>query len=1257
MDASCVIDFIQKRSVMGTMNNLSYLTPWVCGSCRNAYMASWEISCWHCGLSRAVTSGTLRQDKHKKLKAPGYSTPSPSPDKYSKARSPNHYASLPEQDKNKSSKTTGSYDIKQIMAEYRDIFRNVTRRFFLSPDDYREALEFGTEAYRVCLDIINVEHAVAVDLLSCMCMLDRRGIPRFLFSQSDNKSKDFTNAVRVLMDMSLVTENEGSFFEMHYLVQLGTKRRLEVNGDFQKRAAEVLALLSDQFPTDGYASLESYEVLEPHVQALLLNELSSSPRCRLQRARILHNSAWYATEKGSCVIGENRAQQAVDVRMELLGKDHEDTLSSQRLLAVAYRYQGKWREAEELELTISNPKNGALGGECPDPRVIMINSTTMYWDRGQSKEVENLDLQVMTPSMKASDKGHSNKVLSLANLLSIYSQQGRWEEAEEVAMQVMKTTARVLGVEHPDTLTSMVDLLWIYASRQGRRKEAFALGKELTNAGENIVRSEAQHEALPVPTPDFLVFRSQEWLRRAEKLGVQVIDTSWLEFGYVHPATVAGMINLMLIYRKQGKLPELLQLEARILTTSKRVEDPYMLMYLGHLTWTSSLSRALQLRAQKATEMFLKARTLKSQASFSTIDTKSALIEANEVKLNANTMASGTTSVEANSLMPEFSRHSVKDLLEIPVDLPRTESILTLSKSLPVEIIETQQEKFREHPSEPFDEKKRDIHLLTGFGSDNEGFLRNDTVPLKSFSADAFGSKIPEKSSLYLSKSYDERNNVHPDEDFALNGAKHHQKESISSKKPLVGASTFMEVEKSTQYLSKSYDDRSNVKPRKRITSNNETFLQLGSRPSGSYSTSGFHARRREKPPKYSSELFDTKRLNVHLRTASGSDNEGPVRDGSISSVIDVKRIEEPVKCKVEPPEPCAPDTHPHLGADPNFQGDSLRGSFLPIFDARKIKGQTGRDSFPSKLCAEKKRSVHGSQNLENKPAENVKLFVSNKNENFSTTKVKKVTAKMDAERRIGNFLAQHSDLKPLYEEALRRMDKDRFVDHVRKLLKQYFLDLSEDAKTDPDRATSHLLQDELSRIRIARHIADSFNSEYNEIRGQIGQYMHMTGSKVPDLDAWIAGNADPEAQIKAPKPEPLDYISNDDDEAFDNEDAEGENRNRALIPNAVELENTLIGGRPFQNLCMNLEFLLLPASLGSLTRILMSIPNDRIWFSAEDDLSFSNKMKTFMEDHTEENWYWWPLQPRMRVLRNSQTRLHWRCVSVPCLPRDMNII
>jgi hypothetical protein len=89
-----------------------------------------------------------------------------------------------------------------------------------------------------------------------------------------------------------------------------------------------------------------------------------------------------------------------------------------------------------------------------------------------------------------------------------------------------------------------------------------------------------------------------------------------------------------------------------------------------------------------------------------------------------------------------------------------------------------------------------------------------------------------------------------------------------------------------------------------------------------------------------------------------------------------------------------------------------------------------------------------------------------------------------------------------------------------------------------------------------------------------------------------------------------------------------------------------------YQSFSIESQLSLLPAALSSLTRIIMSIPNDRIWFSARDDLSISNKVKALIEDCTEENWNWWPLQARMRALQDNQTRVHWQCVRIFCILR-----
>ena len=261
----------------------------------------------------------------------------------------------------------------------------------------------------------------------------------------------------------------------------------------------------------------------------------------------------------------------------------------------------------------------------------------------------------------------------------------------------------------------------------------------------------------------------------------------------------------------------------------------------------------------------------------------------------------------------------------------------------------------------------------------------------------------------------------------------------------------------------------------------------------------------------------------------------------------------------------------------------------------------------------------------------------------------------MVAERELSGLLTQNGELRPLCEEAFRRMDENWFVDNLQRLLKQYYSDLMRNAETNLEQATSRILKRRLSRIRIARHIAVTLKLEYDKFRAEMKQHTQETESKIPNLDAWIVGNAGLAAQNqKHQSGNQDDKTGSDNEDLSDDEEIVDENKIKDILPNVAGMEDFLIRGRPFRALSFNLELLLLPANLSSLTRILMSIPSDRIWFSAENDFSPSNRMKAFVEDHTEGNWNWWPLRPRMRVLQDNQTRLHWRCVSIIYAPAGL---
>jgi hypothetical protein len=144
-----------------------------------------------------------------------------------------------------------------------------------------------------------------------------------------------------------------------------------------------------------------------------------------------------------------------------------------------------------------------------------------------------------------------------------------------------------------------------------------------------------------------------------------------------------------------------------------------------------------------------------------------------------------------------------------------------------------------------------------------------------------------------------------------------------------------------------------------------------------------------------------------------------------------------------------------------------------------------------------------------------------------------------------------------LYQEALQKLGRSRFVENFRRLLERYYLDLSLQAHTNLQRATINLLRSRWARIRISQCVVDILQPENEEAEPQIEQYIIEAGRKVLDMESWIATN-----EGLAP---PLDDI--DDaliyEESSDDEDDEEENS--STLPNVSQMEEFLIGGDSFE--------------------------------------------------------------------------------------------
>ncbi|KAJ5184564.1 hypothetical protein N7472_009404 [Penicillium cf. griseofulvum] len=129
--------------------------------------------------------------------------------------------------------------------------------------------------------------------------------------------------------------------------------------------------------------------------------------------------SWRTTDDG---LESAPVKQMMEMNKTKLGEDHPDTLSSMANLASTYTNQGRWEEAEQLQVQVMETNKTKLGED------------------------------------------HPYTLSSMANLASTYTNQGRWEEAEQLQVQVMETSKRILGEDHPNTLSSMANLAFTWKS-------------------------------------------------------------------------------------------------------------------------------------------------------------------------------------------------------------------------------------------------------------------------------------------------------------------------------------------------------------------------------------------------------------------------------------------------------------------------------------------------------------------------------------------------------------------------------------------------------------------------------------------------------------------------------------------------------------------------------------------------------------------------------------------------------------------------
>ena len=511
--------------------------------------------------------------------------------------------------------------LEKYLAEFQEGERKRSRLLEHDAGDLRRdggASNAILTTWQISFNHIRSKRHSAADLLSCMSVFDRQGIPESLlkpwqtktatrgsgFEDTENSGSDnsdgetdgrFEDDIAMLRDYCLIIANEaGDQFEMHGLVQLSTRKWLEAAGELETFKQQFIERMAASFPTGEYENWATCRSLFAHVQVALGYRPSEETVKRW--ATLLHNGGWYAWSQGRYEVAQEMLGKARKVRETRLGKEDVATQASVSIFAMVLSSRGRWEEAEKLEVQVMETSKTKLGADHPSTLGSMSNLASTYSNQGRWEEAEKLQVQVMDTIKTKLGADHPHTLRSMSNLAATFSNQGWWEEAEKLQVQVMETSKTKLGADHPDTLGSINNLASTYRN-QGRWGEAEKLEVQVMETCKTKLGADHPFTLTSMNNLAATYSNQGRW-EEAEKLQVQVIETIKTKFGADHPHTLTSIAHLASTYRNQGQWEEAEKLQVQVMETSKTklgADHPDTLASMANLAFIRKIKVATQM--------------------------------------------------------------------------------------------------------------------------------------------------------------------------------------------------------------------------------------------------------------------------------------------------------------------------------------------------------------------------------------------------------------------------------------------------------------------------------------------------------------------------------------------------------------------------------------------------------------------------------------------------------------------------------------
>ena len=337
--------------------------------------------------------------------------------------------------------------------------------------------------------------------------------------------------------------------------------------DFDYDSRDQSSTLAQKLDKDGHLGLRNLNHLYTEQ-----NKLSEAETCLLREIRGLErvadkkNSYLYELKLSLAAVYNAQRRcgdeellvlqvlKAVKAREGILGVHKGAAQTTMSRLAMIYREQGRYKEAEELSVKALELAAQVFGETDIETIQRRADLALSYTFQGQWDQAVVLLEEAKEKAKEQLGHEHPTTLSLASDLARVYLGQGRLQLADEIMTEVAMTRQRVLGIDHVDTLGTIALLCEVRFSL-GRLEESRDLAEHILEVSQRMLGD--QHPSTMAAQGNLgMIYLDLGQYSEAEAIASEVLQACRRQWGKEHPETIGAMHELVRVYFHQGRLSE-----------------------------------------------------------------------------------------------------------------------------------------------------------------------------------------------------------------------------------------------------------------------------------------------------------------------------------------------------------------------------------------------------------------------------------------------------------------------------------------------------------------------------------------------------------------------------------------------------------------------------------------------------------------------------------------------------------------------------